>query len=63
MVDFKRDDFISSITQASLYDTEYKVPLYGREVPGVTAATGFGLIITLAYLVLVIIWILLGLRG
>lgn len=63
VVNFERDDFISSSNGASLYDSEYKVLMYGKEISGMGAATGFGMIILFAYILLAIIWVVIGLKG
>eukprot|EP00347_Sterkiella_histriomuscorum_P024339 403331469 len=63
IIEFQRDDFISSSTSASLTDTSYSIQMYGREIQGQGASSGFGLIIAFAWLLLVVIWIVLGIKG
>lgn len=37
--------------------------MYGKEISGMGAAAGFGMIIILAYLLLLVIWLILGIKG
>jgi len=37
--------------------------LWGREIKGNAAAGGFGYILLLTYIILVIIWVILGMKG